>query len=72
MIYSKSLDEHLLHLRITFELLVKHQLLAERSKCVFAAKKVEYLGHYISGNGVSTDPGKIEAVKSWLELNSIT
>ena len=26
---------------------------------------MEYLGHLISGNGVSTDPRKVEAMVSW-------
>ena len=26
---------------------------------------MEYLGHYISSEGVSTDPNKIEAVLNW-------
>jgi len=34
------------------------------SKCLFA-KKVEYLGHVISGEGVSTDPRKISAMTEW-------
>ncbi|XP_019256138.1 PREDICTED: uncharacterized protein LOC109234560 [Nicotiana attenuata] len=41
------------------------QLLAKGSKWVFAAKRIEYLGYYIPAEGVSTDPHKIEAVKSW-------
>ncbi|XP_060178356.1 uncharacterized protein LOC132608338 [Lycium barbarum] len=65
LIYSKTLEDHLVHLKITFELLVKNQLLAKRSKCVFAAERVEYLGHYISAEGVATDPKKIEVVQDW-------
>lgn len=65
LIYSKSLEDDLQHLRTAFELLVQHQLLAKRSNCVFAASRVEYLGHYISAQGVSTDPKKIKAVQSW-------
>ncbi|XP_070040693.1 putative mitochondrial protein AtMg00860 [Nicotiana tabacum] len=67
LIYIKNLADHLEHLKITFDLLVQHQLLAKRSKCVLAARRVEYLGHYIAPNGVSTDPMKIEVVQSWPE-----
>lgn len=40
-------------------------MLAKESKCSFAIKKVEYLGHFISATGVETDPRKIEAVSKW-------
>lgn len=32
---------------------------------VFAAAKIEYLGHLISAKGVGTDPAKVQAVKDW-------
>ena len=35
------------------------------SKCTFAAKEVEYLGHSICGEGVRTDPKKMEAMMEW-------
>ncbi|XP_075086130.1 putative mitochondrial protein AtMg00860 [Nicotiana tabacum] len=67
LIYIKNLADHLKHLKIAFDLLVQHQLLAKRSKCVLASRGVEFLGNYISPNGVSTDPMKIEVVQSWQE-----
>jgi hypothetical protein len=63
LIYNKTREEHLQHIKIFFEALRKHQLFAKQSKCTFATTKVEYLGHVISANGVSTDPHKIQAVK---------
>ncbi|WMV59378.1 hypothetical protein MTR67_052763 [Solanum verrucosum] len=71
LVFSRTLEEHVDHLRTTFELLVQHQLFAKESKCVFAAKKVEYLGHYISVDGVATDPKKVEAVQSWPEPTNL-
>ncbi|GAV75015.1 hypothetical protein CFOL_v3_18495, partial [Cephalotus follicularis] len=53
------------HLRITLETLKQHSLFAKRSKCTFGGSKVESLGHFISANGVSTDPRKIEAILRW-------
>lgn len=65
LVFSKSLSEHLEHLRITFELLVKHKLCVKQAKCSFEAKRVEYLGYVISAEGVSTDPKKVDAVRRW-------
>jgi len=53
------------HLQQVFNILNDHQLLLKRSKCSFAQQTLEYLGHIISGQGVATDPKKIEAVANW-------
>lgn len=65
LVYSKSMEEHCEHLRIVLETLKRHNLLANRKKCIFAQDHVEYLGHIISREGVSTDPAKTEAMQKW-------
>jgi hypothetical protein len=71
LVYNKGLEEHATHLRAVLEILANHQLYAKMSKCVFAAKEVEYLGHMISREGVKTDPKKIKAMKDWLVPKSL-
>ncbi|CAL1379503.1 unnamed protein product [Linum trigynum] len=71
LVYSSSAEEHEQHLTITLQLLRQHQLYAKESKCSFGQSQVEYLGHIISGDGVSTDPGKIEAMRNWPRPQSI-
>jgi hypothetical protein len=59
LIFSKSLEEHKSHLYQVFQVLRSNHLFAKRNKCEFAKEKLEYLGHIISAQGVSTDPFKI-------------
>ena len=35
------------------------------SKCYFFKEEIEYLGHVVSGEGISTNPKKVEAVTKW-------
>ncbi|GJZ55666.1 transposable element [Tanacetum coccineum] len=65
LIYSKSLQDHVQHLRSVLQVIRHHQLYAKLTKCVFRSRQVEYLGHVISDMGVSTDPSKIKAMENW-------
>ena len=65
LIFSKTLDEHLLHLRTILGILRENKLYAKLEKCEFLKDELEYLGFLISKNGIKTQPKKIEAVKNW-------
>jgi hypothetical protein len=65
LIYSPSLEAHLEHITQTLDLLRQHQLFAKMSKCKFGCLEMEYLGHIVSAQGVSADPGKIWAMVDW-------
>ncbi|WVZ61926.1 hypothetical protein U9M48_011733 [Paspalum notatum var. saurae] len=65
LIYSKSLQEHVVLLKQVFEILQENQFLIKWSKCSFAQSSIEYLGHVISKDGVATEPSKITAIKNW-------
>ncbi|GJV13253.1 putative reverse transcriptase domain-containing protein [Tanacetum coccineum] len=64
-IYSKSKEDHEVHLRLVLELLKKERLFAKFSKCKFWLQEVYFLGHVVNSNGIHVDPSKIEAVKNW-------
>ncbi|GKE70402.1 putative reverse transcriptase domain-containing protein [Tanacetum coccineum] len=68
LIYSKTQEEHLEHLRLVLELLKKEKLYAKFSKCEFWLKEVQFLGHVINGNGIHVDPSKIEAIAKSLTI----
>lgn len=65
LVYSPSWDTHLTHLAEVFSVLRQQQLYLKPSKCTFGATVIEYLGHFISAAGVSTDPEKIKAIENW-------
>jgi hypothetical protein len=65
LIYSPSLDQHKIHLNSVLTVLRNHELKAKLSKCTFGQNQVEYLGHIISAEGVSTDPTIIVDIVKW-------
>ncbi|GKB00220.1 putative reverse transcriptase domain-containing protein [Tanacetum coccineum] len=65
LIYSKTQEEHVEHIRLVLGLLKKEKLYAEFSNCEFWLREVQFLGHVINSKGIHVDPSKIEAVKNW-------
>jgi hypothetical protein len=55
LVYSKSMEEHEEHLQIVLQRLREHQLYAKFSKCEFWIKKVPFLGHVVSPEGITVD-----------------
>jgi hypothetical protein len=72
LIYSPSLELHLLHLRQILSTLRTHQFYIKKSKCNFVQRKLVYLGHIISAEGVATDPSKTSAMLQWPFPTSVT
>ncbi|KAL0545018.1 hypothetical protein IC582_020152 [Cucumis melo] len=72
LIYSKTEAEHKEHLHQVLETLRANKLYAKFSKCEFWLKKVTFLGHVVSSEGVSVDPAKIEAVTSWPRPSTVS
>ena len=65
LIFSKTREEHLSHVRMVLETLRHHKLYAKASKCQFGRSSVGFLGHDISERGVAVDPRKVAAVAEW-------
>ena len=62
LVYSRSQEEHIEHLRNVLQTLKEKQLYAKLSKCEFWLGEVKFLGHVISAKGIVVDPTKVEAV----------
>ena len=65
IIYSKSESEMLSLLRKVLEILRTASLKLNLKKCKFFCKKVKFLGHIISEEGVGIDPEKVDKVRDW-------
>src|SRR6185503_8759377 len=72
LIFSKNEEEHAEHLRIILQRLREHKLYAKFSKCEFWLKRVQFLGHVISEDGISVDTSKIQDVLNWKTPESIS
>ncbi|GBG62923.1 hypothetical protein CBR_g34294 [Chara braunii] len=65
LVYSRTLEEYLRHLRDVLDRLRRHGFYAKLSKCPFAQHKVDFLGHYMSDQGLHMDDKKITAIAEW-------
>ena len=63
IIFSKNLDEHLNHLNEILNILDQHNFQLNPSKCSIMKKKIDYLGHSISGNGIAPLHDNIKAIQ---------
>ncbi|GJT02040.1 putative reverse transcriptase domain-containing protein [Tanacetum coccineum] len=53
LIYSKSKEEHEVHLKLILELLEKEKLFGKFSKCEFWLQEVRFLGHVVNSEGLA-------------------
>ncbi len=65
IVYSSNVADNLVRLECVFQKLQAHGLKIEAEKCQFFQRRVKYLGHVVSSEGVATDPAKTEAVTQW-------
>ena len=65
IIYSDAKEEHLKRLEAVFQKLAAAGLKLKPSKCFFFIAEIDYLGDVVRGEGISTNPKKVEAVTKW-------
>ena len=63
LIFSPDMETHLKHLRVLFERLRSADLKLKEVKCNFLKKYIQYLGHIISGEGITPVPEKLESIE---------
>ena len=63
LVYSPDMETHLEHLRSLFIKLREADLKLKEVKCNFLKKHIQYLGHIISGKGITPVPEKLESIQ---------
>ena len=72
IVFSRTLEEHLYRLKAAISKLRAAGLKLKPTKCDLFRQQINYLGHVVSKEGVSTDPDKIKAVKEWPQPTTVT
>ena len=72
VVWGRTVGECSVNLDQVLKRLVDAGLKIRGEKCQFFKPEIEYLGHIVSKEGVSTSPSKIAAVKEWPIPKNIT
>ena len=72
LIFSLTMEDHMIHLREVLLVLRRDKLFATLKKCAFGSAHVHFLGYIVSEKGLSVDPAKVSAIKTWPEPHTIT
>ncbi|KAG0419960.1 Transposon Tf2-6 polyprotein [Dictyocoela roeselum] len=52
IIYSKTQEEHVIHIENAIKILNNNNIKINKDKCEFFKSKIEFLGHYVSCEGI--------------------
>ena len=66
LVFRPDMETHLKHLRILFKRLRSADLKLKEVKCNFLKKHIQYVGHIISGEGITPVPEKLESIQKML------
>ncbi|GBG59552.1 hypothetical protein CBR_g49812 [Chara braunii] len=71
LVYSQTLEDRLEHLRRVLETLRHAKYKANRNKREFVQQELEYLGHFVTREGINLLFDKIQAIQEWPEPRNI-
>ena len=72
LIYSKTKEDHLLHLREVLTVLQINKLYINLKKCSFLTNKQLFLEFIITAEGIEVDEEKVRAIREWLTPKTIS
>lgn len=62
LIFSRDINEHVVHVRTVLQRLLENQLFVRSEKCEFHVSSVAFLGYIVEKGQLKPDPAKIKAV----------
>ena len=65
IIFSASVDEHVIHLKEVFRMLRDANVQLNPKKCSFGKQRVEYRGQVVTPEGISPNPDKVRVVQEF-------
>ena len=72
LIYSKNIDDHLIHLKYVLDVLQKERLFSNLKKRTFCTDKLVFLGFVVSARGIQVDEEKVRAIQDWPSPTSVS
>lgn len=72
LIFIKSYDEHVMHVRKLLYVLKKEQLYLKMSKCKFGKTSLVYLGHIVGGGELKIDLSKVYVIVNCSRPKKVT
>ncbi|KAL0445817.1 UNVERIFIED_CONTAM: Transposon Tf2-11 polyprotein [Sesamum latifolium] len=64
-VVTRTLAEHVEHLRQVLARLREYELYGKVSKCSFAQETISFLGHIVERGCIRMDPKKVQAIEEW-------
>ena len=65
LIFSKTAEEHLEHLRQVRQILKESKLYCKLKKCEFNQTELRFVGHVVGAKGIRPDPERLSTVTGW-------
>ena len=65
VIYSKTLEEHIQHVQLVMDILLREKLYLSRNKLQILSPTLSLLGHTIDEHGIRMDSDKVDNVINW-------
>lgn len=65
LIFSRTIEEHLVHLQLVLDRIIQAGLKLRPSKCHFVKQEVRYLGHIVTPDGLKSNDDQLLAVKGY-------